>query len=325
MTSRQDSLQRPETADCLPWPAGPSQPPVRNAHILATIAILPALELGRRFYRWGQVHAGLRGRAERLRSRLGGLPRAGVGLALADIDPALDKRIAGKRRSGCELVIGDFDQDGGIAPRFGGIAGLATLPEGHFMPRSGCPVLLVDLGGRLGVRKQFRSFARFVLELEAMAALEPLGCAIPRLMNVNWESWWITSEFVLGDVVRELLAAAGADIRDRDSDRPPGRKREAMRVRAGRALVASVLSRADVSAIGEALAAIHRAGFVLEDVKFGNIILQSGSRRPVFVDFERALPVRRLPRLLADYLRGIDVRKLRDHFGDWPGSPPEQA
>ena len=40
------------------------------------------------------------------------------------------------------------------------------------MERTGCPVLLVDLNGRLGVRKEFESFGRFVQEIEAMLELE---------------------------------------------------------------------------------------------------------------------------------------------------------
>lgn len=281
------------------------------------LVMFPALELWRRLYRRRRLNRDLRGRSKALHARLGGLPRAGVGIPLAHLDAALDRRLADKRARGCELVIGDFDQDGGILTRVGPIAGLPMLAKERFLPRSGCPVLLVDLDGRLGVRKQFRSFARFVQELEAMAALEPLGCAIPRLMNVDWSRCWITTEYIAGDVVRELIAAAGADIRDRDSDQPPGRKREAMRALAGRAFVPAVMSRAEVGAIASALEAIHRAGFVLEDVKLGNIILKSGTREPVFIDLERALPLARLPRLLADHLRGVDLRKLREQFGTW--------
>lgn len=324
MTSLQGSLQRPETAERLPWPAGPGKPTPR-AHAFPGVAILPVLELWRRCYRWRRLNVGLRSRAEQLRGRLGDLPRAGVGVALGEIDPVLDQQVASKRRTGRELVIGDFDQDGGIAPRFGPIAGLPTITKARFMARSGCPVLLVDLEGRLGVRKQFRSFARFIQELEAMVALEALDCAIPRLMNVDWDACWITSEFVPGDVVRELLATAGADIRDRDCDLPPGRKREARRVRAGRALVPAILSGSEVAALRAALDEIHGAGFVLEDVKFGNIILKSGTREPVFIDLERALPTAGLPRLLVDYLRGVDIGKLRDHFGDWPAPRAAQA
>jgi hypothetical protein len=55
---------------------------------------------------------------------------------------------------------------------------------------------------------------------------------------------------------------------------------------------------------------------VLEDVKFGNIILKAGTGEAIFVDLERALPVASLPASLADHLREIDLRKFRDHFGE---------
>lgn len=324
MTSRQDSLRPPERAgdrqssDQLASPGGlPSG--------LPGLALIPFLELARRLYRWERLKLGLAARTARLRDQVGKVPRRGVGAMLKQIDPALDRRIADRRAPGRELVIGDFDQDGGVAPRFGPIAGVPAIAKESFMPRRGCPVMLVDLGGRLGVRKQFGSSARFVQELEAMVALEPAGCAIPRLMNVNWNAPWITSEFIPGDVVRELLAAAGADIRDRDSSEPPGRRREARRVRAGRVLVPEVMRPAQVAAVAAALDRIHRAGFALEDIKSGNIILRANSGEPVFIDLERALALAPLPRLLAAYLRAIDRRKLRDHLGDWHELGPAGA
>jgi tRNA A-37 threonylcarbamoyl transferase component Bud32 len=176
-------------------------------------------------------------------------------------------------------------------------------------------VLLVDLNGRLGVRKEFRNRGRFVQELEALLHLEAKNCPVPRLMNVDWDKGSITITFVPGDVVRELLAEAGADIRDRATDGSYTREVDRQRIRNGRELVPRVLADSDIEDVAAGLEAIHAAGFVLEDVKFGNIILKTPGGEPVFVDLERALPVASLPPWLADHLRQIDVRKFREHFG----------
>jgi tRNA A-37 threonylcarbamoyl transferase component Bud32 len=134
-------------------------------------------------------------------------------------------------------------------------------------------------------------------------------------MNVDWHAHTITITFVPGDVVREMLAEAGADIRDRTLETAYTRSIDKERIRRGRERVPDVLSDWQVSRIAAALDAIHGAGYALEDVKFGNIILDTQGE-PVFIDLERALPVARLPRLVADHARALDWRKFRTHFGD---------
>ena len=128
------------------------------------------------------------------------------------------------------------------------------------MDRSGCPVLLVDLNGRLGVRKEFRNRGRFVQELEALLHLKSSACPVPQLMNVDWQKGSITITFVPGDVVRELLAEAGADIRDRDIDGSYTREVDRQRIRSGRELVPSVLSSRHIEGVAAALNSIHAAG-----------------------------------------------------------------
>jgi hypothetical protein len=275
-------------------------------------------EISRRIYRWRWSSCALKRRVERLRTELAQLPRIGVGVPLHDLDPDLDGRLAPLRKAGRELELADFDQDGGLVSRFGEIAGIRTIDPVRFMPRRGCPVVLVDLDGRLGVRKEFGGrIGAFVLELEALLSLERLNCPVPQLMNVDWQSHAITMTYVRGGVVRELLAAAGAKIRDRDApDVQYSRSVDKQRIRDGRAALPGVLSRKQVADIADALASIHSAGFALEDVKFGNIIIEAESGAPIFVDLERALPISSLPSFLADHLRQIDLNKLREHFGD---------
>jgi hypothetical protein len=277
------------------------------------------LEVARRAYRWRHSNIGIKKRLKRLRKELNGLPRSDVGVRLKDLDPSLEERVAPMREQDRELIIGDFDQDGGILPRFGEIAGAPVITQAQFLPRIRFKISLVDLNGRLGVRKNFASeTGRFLLELEALLCLGKGGCPVPRVMNVDWDRHSITLTFVPGDVVRELLAAAGANIRDRDLKEPLSRRRLRERVRVGRRYVPTTISDDQIAVIGARLNAIHSAGFTLEDVKFGNIILQAKSGEPVFIDLERALPIDGLPSKLADHLKEIDLKKFREHFGGMP-------
>lgn len=290
--------------------ARPSQPPKTPG-----IATNLLCDVGRRAYRWSRFSLRLGQRVNTLRARLGALPRKNVGVLLKDIDPAMEERVRPLRQIDRELVIGDFDQDGGIVSRFGPMDGVPSIASDQFMARTGFPVLLVDLNGRLGVRKEFRSYGRFVQEIEALLDLDARGCPVPHVMNVDWYAHALTITFVPGRVVREMLAQAGADIRDRTLEGAYTRSIDKERIRRGREVVPRVLSDWQISRIAAGLAAIHEAGFVLEDVKYGNIVLNAHGE-PVFIDLERALPVDGLPRALADHLRAIDLRKFRDHFGE---------
>ena len=280
------------------------------------------LEIARRVYRWRHSNIGIRKRLKRLRDELEALPRSDIGILLRDFDPSLEERVAPMRKQDRELIIGDFDQDGGLMPRFGQIVGAPTIAPTQFLPRTGSKVSLVDLNGRLGVRKDFASeTGRFVLELEALLRLERGSCPVPRVMNVDWNTHSITLTFVAGHVVRELLAAAGANIRDRDLKEPFSRSRLRERIRVGLQYVPKIMSNTQIAGIAAGLNAIHSAGFALEDVKFGNIILEANSGQPVFIDLERALPIDRLPPKLADHLKEIDLKKFREHFGGMPDEP----
>lgn len=276
-------------------------------------------EVARRIYRWRRLNIGIDQRLTQLHEKIPQLPRAGVGILVKDLDSSLDERLASSREKDRELVIGDFDMDGGLLPRFGNLAGAPIIGAAEFMPRTDAKVVLVDLNGRLGVRKEFGGrVARFVQELEALLHLEDRGCPVPRVMNVDWDAHSLTETFVPGHVVRELLAEAGANIRDRDVNGSFWTSRHKTRVRTGRKYLSQIMSKAQVEAVAAGLAAIHSAGFVLEDVKFGNIILKAKTGEPVFIDLERALPIDSLPRKLADHLRQVDLRKFREHFGEAP-------
>jgi SAM-dependent methyltransferase len=70
-----------------------------------------------------------------------------------------------------------------------------------------------------------------------------------------------------------------------------------------------------IARIGKALLAIHRAGYTLEDVKYGNVIIEAMTGTPYFVDCELGLPLRQFSRTTATYLRDRDAEKLNRLFG----------
>jgi len=170
------------------------------------------------------------------------------------------------------------------------------------------------------VRKNFRgNKVAFVNELEAALDLKGAGCQIPAILRVDFERLSITFAYIDGVVVRQALAQAGAPMRDRDvtpvrsrlgnyimNNRVHKKRIEGRKVPDRQSPKLAKQSRGT----GKALLAVHRAGYTLEDVKYGNVIIEAKTNVPYFVDFERALPLRRFSRTTATYLCDRDAGKL---------------
>jgi len=279
-----------------------------------------------RLRRWQVYHRrqhAVNDRMELLRARLGqGLMAQGSfhRVALAQLCPELDEICRPLRRPNEEIVLASIDQDGFFYPRFERFWAAPCVDAGAFLPRGRFELSVVDRDGWVGVRKDFRgNKTAFVSELETALDLAARGCNVPALLSADFEQLSITFAYINGSVVRELLAQAGAPMRDRDV-RPSRFALASCRIQkerraAGRRLVDQVLQPDTVANIGEALLAIHRAGYTFEDVKYGNVIIEATTNTPYFVDCERALPLGSFSRATATYLRDCDADKLNQLFG----------
>jgi SAM-dependent methyltransferase len=261
-------------------------------------------------------------RIEGLRKRIAHNEPAQTGyrISLAALSPELDGICRPMRRPGEEIVLASIDQDGFLCPRFEQLWPAPRVTAEAFLPRNRFELSVVDANGWVGVRKDFRgNKVAFANELEASLDLAAAGCHVPTIFGVNFERQSITFAYIDGMVVRESLAQAGAPMRDRDPQ--PGRtERDTARIyqercMAGRALVEQVIGRNTIALIGDALLGIHRAGYALGDVKYGNIIIEAKTKIPYFVDCELALPLRRFSPLSATYLRDRDAETLNMLFG----------
>jgi tRNA A-37 threonylcarbamoyl transferase component Bud32 len=274
------------------------------------------LEVQRRIYRWDRLNRGIARRMLCLRDRVAALQSDGVGPLLSALDPDLDRQLTELREPRQELVIGEFDQDGRILSRFGPLAWVESTTSAQFAPRYRYRISLVDLDDRLGVRKEFGThLGRFVQELEALIDLDQHNCPVPRVMRVDWEKLAITLEYLPGPVLRESLALAGATLRERDVQAADTPQPYTSRVRSALALLPQVISGQQIAQVAQGLKAIHAADYALQDVKYGNIILNSLSGDPQFIDFERALPLPARSPWLSNYLQDIDRQKFVEHFG----------
>jgi SAM-dependent methyltransferase len=263
---------------------------------------------------------------ELLRARIARacLTQGGHRVAVADLSPELDATCRPLRRTNEEIALADIDQDGLLNPRFLPFWDAPRVDAKGFLPRGRFELTVVDRNGWVGVRKNFRGDkVAFVNELEATLDLKAAGCNVPAIFDVDFERLAITYAYIDGVVVREALAQAGAPIRDRDvtpvrspiANRILSNRVYNRRIVAGRSIIENVLDAKTIASVGEGLLAIHRAGYALEDVKYGNVIIETATGIPYFVDCERALPLRQFSPTTATFLRDRDADKLNSHFG----------
>jgi len=263
-------------------------------------------------------------RADQLRQRFArGLHREGrCRIALAELSPDLERICAPLRNSSREIPLGDVDQDGFVLPRYPFFWDVPRVSPHLFLPRARFTLTIVDRDGWVGLRKHFRGDkTAFVNELEASVDLIARGCNVPGILHVDFDDLSITFCYIHGPVVREALAQAGALLRDRDVPEPRGidrlrrRQLEKRRAASSRRLLHRVLDRETIENIATCLLSVHRAGYTLEDIKYGNIIIESTTNTPYFVDLEHALPLSRFPRATGIYIRDRDATKVNELFG----------
>jgi putative peptidoglycan lipid II flippase len=229
------------------------------------------------------------------------------------------RREAGSAR---EISLADIDQDGFLSSRVAVLRDVPTVSADRFAPRTRFELTVVDLSGVLGVKKCFKGdVPAFVAELKASHDLRRAGCRVPPILDVDFQELTITFEYLPGPVLREELAKHGAVVRDRDvATHPsygklPPRKQHAVRVEEGKAVLGRVIAAETVESLFAELKKIHAAGYVLHDIKFGNVILEESSGEPYFIDFDRARAYPQLNPLAFRFLRDRDYVKFNQLFG----------
>jgi 2-polyprenyl-3-methyl-5-hydroxy-6-metoxy-1,4-benzoquinol methylase len=257
------------------------------------------------------------------------------------VDPDRLDRLRTAGGGAGEVVLADIDQDGFLCSRVGPLQGVPTVSRDRFAPRLRFDLTVIDIDGVLGVKKHFRGdVTAFIAELTAGHDLRRAGCRVPAILDVDLQGLTITFEYVPGPVLREELALQGAMLRDRDVAidpsyrRLPPRKRHAKRIEEGKAVLERVLDAEAIERLFGELKKIHAAGYVLHDLKFGNVIFERSSREPYFIDFDRARAYPQLSRLAFRFLRDRDYEMFNAHFGteklthervrDWSGRRTER-
>ena len=221
-----------------------------------------------------------------------------------------------------KVVLGEIDQDGFLLSKVGVISNVPNISEKQFLRRKRFGLRVVAIDDYVCVEKNYKgNKSSFVSEIEAHYHLGCAGCNIPVIMDVDFDDLTLTFSYISGSVLREELAKKGAVVRDRDIEDNPGltrldkRKRVLNRIPEGKRVLGEVIDSKFIELIFAELSKIHKARFIWNDIKYGNIIIEEQSGKPYLIDFDWALRFPELGKNAFRFLCNRDIEKFNTCFG----------
>ncbi len=220
-----------------------------------------------------------------------------------------------------ELVIADVDQDGLFFSYFGPIDSVPTISKEKFLRKSRFVMKVIVFNEIVAIRKQYNgNKIAFLNELCAMHNLALTGCNVPAILDVDFDDLSIVSSCIAGTNLREQLAQKGALVRDRDIQKNSElmslskEERWLKYVQEGRRVLFDAVDSQFIEDLFIEFKKIHKAGFELYDIKYGNIIIERKSQKPFLVDFDSTVNYSGLDRKVFSVMRDRDIEKFNFFF-----------
>jgi 2-polyprenyl-3-methyl-5-hydroxy-6-metoxy-1,4-benzoquinol methylase len=218
-----------------------------------------------------------------------------------------------------ELVIGHIDQDIRIWGVYGDIPILHAVSESEFIPRPRFQLDVVLIKDHVLVRKHFRGDQENFLNEWFNLSLLYGKANVPALYHVDEKTTVIYKNLIFGRIVRDVLLEAGArimNVQTKDDPELAGlSKGERLKrvVERGSALIHSCLSEEFLRKMKDQLDVMHACGLTGIVPTFGNVIVESQSGSPFFIDFEGA-EYHKSKDILFDFRRDQDRIKYNQRF-----------
>ena len=226
------------------------------------------------------------------------------------------------RHQSHRVELGEIDQDGFLLSKVGTISNVPSVSKKQFLTRKRFSLRVVAIDGYVCIEKHYKgNKSSFVNEIEAHYHLGRAGCNIPVIMDVDFDNLTLTFSYISGPVLREELARRGAVVRDRDIEENPEltlsdkRKRAINRIPECRRILSEVIDSQFTELIFAELNKIHKARFIWNDIKYGNIIIEGRSGEPYLIDFDWALRFPELGKKAFEMLSNRDIEKFNACFG----------
>jgi hypothetical protein len=212
------------------------------------------------------------------------------------------------------VTLARMTQVGLFLSEVGPLANLPTIDGPTFPPRKRAEVNLVATRDCVAVRKHFKGdLDAFVRELSALYYLERAGCRTPALLAVDFRARTLTCSFVMGPVLGQQLLWRVPEAAIRVVPGEAGGITRA-RLQQRRPYLHEFIDADGVRELAAELERVHAAGVVMNDIKYGNVVIDAVTGKPCLIDFDRADVFRWRKNPVCAYLCARDWQSFAEHF-----------
>ena len=232
---------------------------------------------------------------------------------------SLDKVIK-KLKNNEEVIIGKIDQNGAIQSKYGSINNVICVNDTDYIKRIRFDLYLIIINEKVGIKKCYgNNKTAFINEFIALKVLSENGCNVPMILDADFHDNSITISYINGIVLKSKLAKLGSKIFDDDfstSFNNNNNKNWTKRINEGRKNLSKAIDEQFIYDIKNQLKMIHSNRIIINDIKYGNILIEEKTKKPYFIDFDYARYYPRINQRIFNSLTDNDWHLFDLHFGN---------
>jgi tRNA A-37 threonylcarbamoyl transferase component Bud32 len=218
-----------------------------------------------------------------------------------------------------QVVIGNFDSDGYLLSQVGWIGNIPTCQIENYKERSRFQIKLIAVNTTLAVEKNYKNNkSAFINEAIALIQLNKASCNVPRLISIDCNRLTLVFSFILGDVLRQILAKNGAIAEERQLTptlkQLSRKKRNEFRIHGSQAILKQIVPSSFINNLLYQVELAHKRNIILNDIHYGNIIINHKSGELFLIDFDWTSYCPEIPDNFFTYLTRIDLQKIHVAF-----------
>ena len=200
-----------------------------------------------------------------------------------------------------EVILAKIDQDGFIERLFKGLNFSLVCKKSTYTKRINNEIKIVVLRDEvLAIRKKYSSHQNFMMEAECLNLLRR-NMLVPKLLRIDYRNLVSYLSFIPGDNLRLELYSKGAKIIDSSpSDDLSKRQKWIFRLFEGRKILNNVSYNEVMKKILREYINIKKMGIEVNDIKYGNLIINRSLGTVHFIDFDRSFYLPKVIRFLSD-------------------------
>jgi len=243
-----------------------------------------------------------------------------VSLAELELNKQSFDIVCKKIKTNKEIVLGKIDQNGAIKSNYGSIKNIKSINEKNYIDRKRFNIYLLIINEKVGIKKCYgNNKTAFINEFIALKVLSENGCNVPMILDADFHDNSITISYINGIVLKSKLAKLGSKIFDDDfstSFNNNNNKNWTKRINEGRKNLSKAIDEQFIYDIKNQLKMIHSNRIIINDIKYGNILIEEKTKKPYFIDFDYARYYPRINQRIFNSLTDNDWHLFDLHFGN---------